>query len=151
MEERIERVDRYRRDTYDVLYSSSINTYPSDIDVSRKYAKFLREHPEINEDEIDIHIESREEEEDHYGNGGGIYETMQIIKRRESTDNEYNKQVKDGEKKVVDFYIKKIGWLISEFNEYYCGYGYKDVDLDKYHKEVYEAIEKVAKEKLKIK
>lgn len=151
MEERIERVDRYRRDTYDVLYSSSINTYPSDIDVSRKYAKFLREHPDINEDEIDIHIESREEEEDYYGNGGGVYETMQIIKRRESTDAEYNKQVKDGEKKVVDFYSKKIGWLISEFNEYYCGYGYKDADLDKYHKEVYKAIEKIAKEKLKIK
>lgn len=145
------RVDRRKEETYDVLYSSGISTYPTDIDVSRKYAKFLREHPEINEDDINILIESDEREEDYYGHGGGTVHTLNIVKYRPETDKEYSDRVQKQEKEVIDHYIPRIEDLVSNFCADYLGFGYDEDYEKKYkilHQELYHKIINVVGEKL---
>ena len=144
------RVDRHILETSDVLYSSDINTDPTDIDVSRKYAKFLREHPDINEDDITIEIEENDIAEDIYGNSGGSLKTMNIVKRRKETEAEYDDRVTVEEAKVVEAYTEKIKNLVGDFYHDFLGYGYSDGTKNICKEAVYNMIQEIAKEKLMI-
>lgn len=90
---------------------------PPENEAAKLYHKFLLDHPEYeNDDSINCQINSEEREEDHYGNGGGIYYTLIIYKWREETDTEYNKRIEELENNLIKEYSDKFNEVLRELN-----------------------------------
>jgi len=110
-------VDRRKQDTYDLLFSKQLCTYPYQKETIQLYKQFVKDHPEINEDELDMDVICTEREEDYYGNGGGEDREFRIIRYREETDEEVKKRVEKEEKEVYDKYLPKIKYAVKDIAE----------------------------------
>jgi hypothetical protein len=87
-------ITRYKQTVSDVLYSESLNCYPAENQAAKIFVKWLKEHPEVSPDDVDMRIDSYEREEDYHGNGGGYDRYVRIFKRREETQSEYDERIK---------------------------------------------------------
>lgn len=106
----------------DILHSESLNCHPAENQAAKIFVKWLKEHPEFNEIDVDMRIDSREREEDYYGNGGGYDKYVRIFKRRKETKEEYEARINsEEEEKFDDFYKhvrRSVSDLIRELNLY---------------------------------
>ena len=119
----------YRNKLYvdDILYSEGLNCYPAENQASKIFIKWLKEHPEYNADDVDLKIDSYEQEEDYYGNGGGCEQYARIYKRREETNEEYKSRIMAEEDIVFEEFngklYKCLHDLIRELSIYPYVYG----------------------------
>lgn len=115
-------ITRYPYQVDDILHSEQLNCHPAESQAAKIFVKWLKEHPEYNETDVDMRIDAREREEDHYGNGGGYDYRMQIYKRRKETKEEYEARINSEEdEKFEDFYKhvrRSVSDLIRELNLY---------------------------------
>lgn len=106
----------------DILHSESLNCHPAENQAAKIFVKWLKEHPEFNGTDVDMRIDSREREEDYYGNGGGYDKYLRIFKRRKETKEEYEARINsEEEEKFDDFYKhvrRSVSDLIRELNLY---------------------------------
>jgi hypothetical protein len=87
-------IARYKLPVADILHSESLHCYPAESEAAKIFVKWLKEHPDVSPDDVDMYIDSYEREEDHYGNGGGYDRYIKIVKRREETQQEYDDRIK---------------------------------------------------------
>ena len=99
-----------------VLFSKQLCCYPYAPEAAKLYHKFLIEHPEYDNDDIKCKIKEIEEEEDHYGNGGGIRRTLVIYKDVEETDAEYELRIHNIEDDIIKTYSNKLKEILKELN-----------------------------------
>lgn len=97
-------VNRHYITVADVLYKEEINCIPVENYAAKIFIKFLKEHPEYSEDDVDLRIDYVDEEEDHYGNGGGRTYTAVIFKRRQETDKEHAARIQELEDRIIFAY-----------------------------------------------
>jgi hypothetical protein len=95
-------MNRSRIKIRNILKREELKTVSYESEAAKIFIKFLREHPELNEDEVDMRINTWEEEEDHYGNGGGIFHSVEIYTTREETDEEYETRVVQEEQEIIN-------------------------------------------------
>ena len=81
-----------KKEVIEVLHSVRLNTYPYDNQVARDYAKFMKENPQLDVNEVWCKVKCVEGTEDAYGNGGGCDRTLIIYKTRMETENEFNRR-----------------------------------------------------------
>lgn len=105
-----------------VLRREDISTYPKEEGAARVYARYMNEHPQLDMDDIKLRIESEEVEEDHYGNGGGVYHTAIIYTEASETKDEIENRVAAADKKILEAYAAEIGdsikWLYKTLTAY---------------------------------
>lgn len=97
------RVNRSRRCVQNVLFSKRLCTYPPENEAARLYVKFLKDNQYAPED-VEMRIKSEEREENYYGNGGGIENTVEIYQMREESDKEMTARIASEESDVYSFY-----------------------------------------------
>ena len=93
-------IDRRKKQVHEVLLSQSLVTSSYESEAAKIFMKFLREHPKLNEEDVEMDINSWEEEEDYYGHGGGYFHEVEIYTTREETDDEFNKRIDSEEKEA---------------------------------------------------
>lgn len=71
-------------------------------EAAKIFVKYLGEHPEESVKTLNMRIDSEEQEEDHYGNGGGWEHTCVIYRNVEETDTECNLRVLNEEEELFD-------------------------------------------------
>lgn len=115
-------ITRYKMPVDDILHSESLNCYPAENQAAKIFVEWLKKHPEHSPDDVDMRIDSYEQEEDHYGNGGGWDQYVRIFKRREETDSEYEARIAKGESESLDKFRNGLRHiiidLIHDFNIY---------------------------------
>ena len=115
-------ITRYPYQVDDILHSEQLNCHPAESQAAKIFVKWLKEHPEYNETDVDMRIDAREREEDYHGNGGGYDYCMQIYKRREETKEEYEARINREEDEKFDDFNKhvrrSVSDLIRELNLY---------------------------------
>lgn len=143
-------ISRNRKQVVETLYSKHLCCYPAENEASKLFVKWLKEHPEYSVDDVDMEINTIEREEDYYGNGGGVDNTMVIYKTHEETDEEYEKRINEQEKDALDSFMHNVGCevldLIQKFNIY--PNLYSDA-IEAHKKEITDAIFDVVKNKIK--
>ena len=90
----------------EVLFKKNLCCIPPENEAAKYYHKFLLEHPEYDNNETRCRIDSVERPEDHYGNGGGVDNTLIIFRYREESDSEYNNRIQEKENFIVVLIIK---------------------------------------------
>lgn len=105
---------RYRKEIVDVLFSKSLCTCHPENEAAKLFIKWLKEHPEYSVSDVSLRIEAVEEEEDHYGNGGGVYRTMHIVKCRQETDAEYEARTSAEEDAVFDEFADDVEHAVTK-------------------------------------
>lgn len=115
-------ITRYPYQVDDILHSEQLNCHPAESQAAKIFVKWLKEHPEYNETDVDMRIVAREREEDYHGNGGGYDYCMQIYKRREETKEECQARINREEDEKFDDFNKhvrrNVSDLIRELNLY---------------------------------
>ena len=115
-------ITRYPYQVDDILHSEQLNCHPAESQAAKIFVKWLKEHPEYNETDVDMRIVAREREEDYHGNGGGYDYCMQIYKRREETKEECQARINREEDEKFDDFNKhvrrSVSDLIRELNLY---------------------------------
>ena len=115
-------IDRNILHVDDILYSESLSCYPAENQAAKIFVKWLKDHPEHQESDVDLRIDSYEREEDYYGNGGGYDRYVRIVKRREETREEHEDRIRrEEDEKFQDFNRKVrrcVSDLIRELNLY---------------------------------
>ena len=115
-------ITRYPYQVDDILHSEQLNCHPAESQAAKIFVKWLKEHPEYNETDVDMRIDAREREEDYHGNGGGYDYCMQIYKRRKETKEEYEARINREEDEKFDDFNKhvrrSVSDLIRELNLY---------------------------------
>lgn len=115
-------ITRYTLQVDDILHSESLNCHPAENQAAKIFVKWLKEHPEYNETDVDMRIDSREREEDYYGNGGGYDKYVRIFKQRKETKEEYEARINSEEDEKFDDFNKhvrrSVSDLIRELNLY---------------------------------
>ena len=143
-------VSRRKQDTYDLLFSKQLCTYPYQKETIQLYKQFVKDHPEINEDELDMDVICTEREEDYYGNGGGVDREFRIVRYREETDEEVKKRVEKEEKEVYDQYLPKIEYAVKDIVEALTCFTHdkneKKVYIDDIQKKINDFVSKTLKE-----
>lgn len=84
-------------------------------EAAKLFIKYLKEHPNENEDELHFNIKKIEREEDHYGNGGGTYRYLNIYKEVEEDDTQFNMRVYEYEKQLYTVFEKHLGELVYNY------------------------------------
>lgn len=107
-------ITRYKQTVSDVLYSESLNCYPAENQAAKIFVKWLKEHPEVSPDDVDMRIDSYEREEDYHGNGGGYDRYVRIFKRREETQSEYDERVKREEDACFEKFSNHVYGHVAE-------------------------------------
>lgn len=107
-------ITRYPYQVDDILHSESLNCHPAENQAAKIFVKWLKEHPEYNETDVDMRIDSREREEDYYGNGGGYDKYVRIFKRRKETKEEYEARINSEEIARFDEFGKNIRRCVSD-------------------------------------
>lgn len=132
-----------------VLLREDIDTYPKEEGAARAYARYMNEHPQLNMDDIKLRIESEEVEEDHYGNGGGIYHTAIIYTEVPETKDEIENRVATADKKILEAYATEIGdsikWLYKTLTAYA-----PEKDIPYYKEKIEECVKNELKKQLSI-
>ena len=98
----------------EILLEKHLCCYPPENEAAKIYHQFLLEHPEYDNNETRCKIISEEREEDHYGNGGGVDNTLIIFKYREETDSEYNNRIQEKENFIIQKYTKELNNILRE-------------------------------------
>lgn len=98
----------------DILYSESLNCHPAENQAAKIFVKWLKDHPEYQESDVDLRIDSYEREEDYYGNGGGFDRYVRIIKRREETTEEHVARIKREEDEKFNDFNRKVYRCVSD-------------------------------------
>ena len=96
------------------LFRKHLSCWPPENEAAKLYHMFLKEHPEYEDVPIRCMIDSKEREEDHYGNGGGVERTLIIYKEREETDEEYDRRIKECEDQLIDNIVEKISKFLKK-------------------------------------
>ena len=107
-------ITRYKLPVSDVLYSESLTCYPAESQAAKIFAKWLKEHPEVSPDDVEMRIDSYEREEDYYGNGGGYDKYVRIFKRREETQSEYDERIKREENAYFENFRNHVYGHVAE-------------------------------------
>lgn len=107
-------IHRKKESKQDILLRQNLVTSPYESEAAKIYMKFLREHPDLNEDDVEMRIDSWEEEEDHYGHGGGYFHAVEIYTTREETDDEFNKRIGDAEATIYKNAEKELLRVIKD-------------------------------------
>lgn len=85
-------ITRYPYQVDDILHSESLNCHPAENQAAKIFVKWLKEHPEFNEIDVDMRIDSREREEDYYATAAATTNTCAYLsdakKPRRSTRRE---------------------------------------------------------------
>ena len=92
---------RRKQKVRNILKREYLNTTTYESEAAKIFMKFLREHPELNEDDVEMDIDEWEEEDDYRGNGGGWYRAVEIYTEREETDEEYNARITQEEHDII--------------------------------------------------
>jgi hypothetical protein len=130
------------------LFRKHLSCWPPENEAAKLYHRFLKEHPEYEDAPIRCIIDSKEMEEDHYGNGGGVENTLIIYREREETDEEYDRRIKECENQLIDKYsneiVLELTHLESSLRKPSNDYLNKDriinelkTNIDKYFKNLY--------------
>lgn len=107
-------MNRGRLEIRNVLKKKELSTTAYESEAAKIFIKYLREHPEMNEDDVDMRIDTWEEEEDHYGHGGGICHAVVIYTTREETDEEHNTRVAQEEQEIIKKHAPIIKNAVNE-------------------------------------
>ena len=110
-------VDRDFKKVKVILLTKSLNCYPPEEQAAKIYRAYMNEHEELKGKDVCLKIDSFEREEDHYGNGGGVENILNIFYYREETKEERDARVKKEEEKLIEFYMKNINECVSELKE----------------------------------
>ena len=86
----------------DILFSQSISHYPYEEGAAKLYAAFMKNNPQLEGEEIHCRVDKKEQEEDYYGNGGGVDYTLKIFRLVKETDQEYEARQKALEDDIVN-------------------------------------------------
>lgn len=98
----------------DVLHSELLTCHPAESQAAKIFIKWLKDHPEYQESDVDIRIESYEREEDHYGNGGGYDQYVRIFKRRDETQEEHEARIRREENEKFDDFSRNVRRCVSD-------------------------------------
>lgn len=101
-------VQRRKIEVKDILFTQGLSCYPYQKEAFEIVTDYLNKHPDLNMKDLDINVDEKEIEEDHYGNGGGIRRTLIISKVREETDAEYENRIKTEENAVFKRHLERI-------------------------------------------
>lgn len=93
----------------EILHKEFVSCTPYEECVAKKFHKYLKDHPELDEDEVRMYVDSKENEEDHYGHGGGVIRTLVIYRWREETQEEIQKRIDDRDLKVMQQFNDDFG------------------------------------------
>ena len=99
-----------------ILYSKSLCTFPYETEIVRLYAKFMKEHPELSEEEVRCAVYEVDTEEDYYGNGGGTERILKIYVEKEEDDDEYKSRMRKYEDNIIDDCLIEINKLTNTFS-----------------------------------
>ena len=143
-------VHRNREHVMEVLYSKHLCCYPVENEAAKLFAEWMKNHPEYGIDDVDMKINSVEREEDYYGNGGGVDNTMIIYKTHEETDEEYKNRIEQEENSTLEFFMRRIHFDVSELIGSFDIYPNMQSDaISAHEKEIEDAIREVAINKIK--
>ena len=101
----------------EILHREFVSCIPYEECAAKKYHKYLKEHPELNEDDIRMYVDSQEDEEDYYGHGGGVTRTLVIYRWREETQEEINERINERDQKVIDQFNKDFGKVFKSLQK----------------------------------
>lgn len=93
----------------EILHREFVSCTPYEECAAKKFHKYLKDHPELDEDEVRMYVDSKENEEDHYGHGGGVTRTLVIYRWREETQEEIQKRIDNRDLKVMQQFNDDFG------------------------------------------
>ena len=143
-------ISRNKEHVMEVLYSKHLCCYPPENEAAKLFVEWLKKNPEVSPDDVDMKINSVEVEEDYYGNGGGVDNTMIIYKTREETDREYKARIKEQEESAINEFMQKIHFDVEDLIHIYNIYPNMQSDaISAHEKEIEDAIREVVINKIK--
>lgn len=107
-------ITRHQLPVADTLHSESLNCYPAENQAAKIFVKWLKDHPEYQESDVDMRIDSYKREEDYHGNGGGYDRYVRIFKRRDETHEEYESRIKREEDEIFDDFSRNVRSCVSD-------------------------------------
>ena len=99
---------RYKLKKTQILLRQRLNTLPYEEQGAKLFMKYCTEHPEYKIDDLHMRVSSEEREEDHYGNGGGFDNFLEIYINAEETDDEYKERIDYLEFKAIKDYERSL-------------------------------------------
>ena len=117
-------------------------------EAAKIFVKYLEEHPEESVKTLNMRIDSEEQEEDHYGNGGGWEHTCVIYRKVEETDTECNLRVLNEEEGIFDKGAEEIVAAVHRTISDVYGY-FKNEDKTLVEESINRLFDKVKKKMLK--
>ena len=143
-------ISRNKEHVTEVLYSKHLCCYPAENQAAKLFVEWLKNNPEVSPDDVNMKIKSVEREEDYYGNGGGVDNTMIIFKTRKETDREYKARIKEQEELAINEFMQKIHFDVADLIHKYNIYPnlYSDA-ISAHEKEIEDAIREVVINKIK--
>lgn len=84
-----------------IIYFKRLLTFPYEQEALREYHRFLKEHPEYDNENVYSYIQIDERDEDFHGRGDGIERSLIIYKYREETQDELNQRTQERDNKII--------------------------------------------------
>lgn len=142
-------ITRYKIHVTDILYSESLNVSPFESQAAKIFAKWLKENPKYSPDDVDMSIDSYEQEEDHYGQGGGIKKYVRIFKKHKETNSEYKARIAKEESEALDKFRDKLYFIIKDLINDFSIYPNTGSDeIDAHVNDIENAVMNIVKEKI---
>jgi len=140
---------RYKIQVTNILYSEALDTYPAENQAAKIFAKWLKENPKYSMDDVEMRIDSYEQEEDYMGHFGGTKKYVRIFQRHKETNSEYNARIAKEESEALDKFKNKLYFIIKDLINDFSIYPNTDSDeIDAHVNSIENAVMNVVKEKI---
>ena len=90
------------------VYSERLRTTELATEAAKIYIKWIKDHPEEDENTVDMCVKSMDEPEDAWGNPGYKVHSVCIYKKRKETEEEFHRRIEREENYILDSFQEKL-------------------------------------------